>query len=511
MPAPIEREPARRARVLTRAAGWIGLGLAGSVLLTVAGTRLGGGTVTWWLHPRLFANSELDRVLFYVGMAGLVVGWLGLGRVARAPAFTPSQLTVVAIIWCLPLVLGVPLFSRDIYSYIAQGTIAHLGLSPYHYAPAVLGHLGHQHVLDAVDPFWRRTTAPYGPLFLGVISLIVGVTGSHLVLGALLVRGFDLVGLVLLMIFVPRLARRTGSDPTRAMWLAVASPLILLQLVAPAHNDLLMAGVMLAGVTLAVEGRPLHGVFLCTVAATVKLPALAAVLFVAVTWARSQEGARSRLICVGQAAVAALATAAAVTLVTGFGIGWISTALFSTPARVRLAITPATDISWTAAKLLNALGAHASFNGIESVLRPVGFAISVIVGLAFLVRSRKKTMPHYLGLALIVFALGGPALWPWYLSWGLVLVAADGTRLQDSRLVMAGIVVGSFLVGPGGVLLLSRGSSPVVVCAWIAVAAAAWAEWRRGERGTRGGSGLGEELGEGLHAGSARVAEPVTR
>jgi hypothetical protein len=496
--------------VLSRAPGWVGLGLAGSVLLSLAGARLGGGTVTWWFHPRILSGNA-NRVLFYVGMAGLALGWLGLGRVARERSCTPSQLALVAIIWCLPLAVGVPLFSRDVYSYLAQGTIAHLGLSPYHYAPAVLGRFGHQHVLDAVDPFWRRTTAPYGPLFLGVISLIVGLTGSHLVLGALFVRGFDLVGLVLLMIFIPRLARRTGADPTRAMWLAVASPLILLQLVAPAHNDLLMAGVMLAGVTLAVEERPLLGIFVCTLAAAVKLPALAAALFIGVTWVRGQEDARARLICAVQAAVVALATAAAVTLVTGFGIGWISSALFSTPARVRLAITPATDISWTAAKLLSGLGVHASFNGIESVLRPIGFAISVIVGLALLTRSRGKAMPHYLGLALIVFALGGPALWPWYLSWGLVLIAADGTRLQSSSLVVAGILVGSFLVGPGGVLLLSRGSSPIVVCVWIALAIWVWTMWRRRERSTTGGTDLGDELGDSLGARGSRLAEPVTR
>jgi hypothetical protein len=466
--------------LLRIAPGWVLLGLAGSVLLTLVGPSVGGGSVVWWFHPWLFSVKATDRAIFYVGVAGLVVAWLGIGRSARAPT-SPRQVSLVAALWSLPLAIGVPLFSRDLYSYLAQGTVAHLGLSPYHAAPEVLARLGHQHVLQAVDPFWRHATAPYGPLFLGVISLIVGVTGSHLVAGALLVRAFDLVGLVLLAIFVPRVARRVGADPARAVWLAVASPVILLQLVAPAHNDLLMAGTTVAGVALAIDGRPLLGVVVCALAATIKLPALAAVLFIATGWIRTEQTPSGRLRAAASATAAAVATLAAVTLITGFGPGWVSTALFSTPARVKLAITPATDFSWTIAKLLGDVGVTVSFTGLQSVLRSVAFAASVIVALWLLSRTRLATVPFYLGLALIAFALGGPAVWPWYLTWGLVLLAATRPA-QDSRLLVAGVVVASLLVKPGGILALPLGSSPFVVCAWLALIALLWHRWRRRPR-----------------------------
>jgi alpha-1,6-mannosyltransferase len=379
---------------------------------------------------------------------------------------------------------------------VAQATIAHLGLNPYHYAPVELGRLGHQHVLQGVDPFWSHQTAPYGPLFLGVASLIVGLTGSHLVAGAVLVRLFDLIGLVLLAAFVPRLARRVGGDPARASWLAVASPLILLQLVSPGHNDLLMAGVMVVGVTLALEGRPLLGIAVCALAATIKLPALAAAVFVAVAWIRAQEDWRERVIKAAEAAGATVATLAVVTLITGFGLGWISTSLFSTPARVRLAITPATDISYTLAKLLNDAGATVHFSDIEPVLRAILFALLAIVALAMLARTRWRTLVPCLGVTLAAFAIAGPALWPWYLCWGLVVLAA-WPPAQRSRVVLAVVVVGSFLVQPDGILLLSRGSSPVIVAIWVAIAALAWLAWRRRLRVIRT-----SELSEGL--GSAR-------
>ncbi len=112
-------------------------------------------------------------------MIALTVAWLGLGRRAQVDVLRPRTLWIVGALWALPLFLAAPVFSRDVYSYLAQGTILHLGHNPYHDQPVILGQLGHQHVLAAVDPFWQHTTAPYGPLFLELVSWIVGATGSH--------------------------------------------------------------------------------------------------------------------------------------------------------------------------------------------------------------------------------------------------------------------------------------------------------------------------------------------
>jgi hypothetical protein len=459
------------------------LGLAASVLVTLTGSRLADRRFPHWWFRLVINPIEVERVLFYAGMAALVVAWLGLARYARAGRWRPAWIAGVAFAWCVPLLAGPPLFSHDLYSYLAQGTVAHLGLSPYHYAPAVLSGLGHGHLLQPVDPFWRHATAPYGPLFLGVISLIAGITGSHVFAGVVVVRLFNLIGLVLLAVFVPRLARRLGGDPARAMWLAVASPLILLALVAPGHNDLLMAGLMVAGVVLALDGRPVLGIVVCALAATIKLPAAAAALFIAVVWIRTGESQRVMVERAAAAVAAAVATAAAVTLVTGFGLGWISTSLFSTPGRVRLAITPATDISYTIAKIVGDAGA---FGSLESVLRVVLFVASALVGLALLGRARWRTLAPCLGLTLAAFTLGGPALWPWYLAWGLVLLAA-WPPAQGSPVLIAVIIVASFLVKPDGILLLSRGSSPVVAAIWLAIVVLAWFLWKRRGRVSRGG------------------------
>src|ERR1019366_5424833 len=188
-------------------------------------------------------------------------------------------------------------------------------------------------------------------------------------------------------------------------------------------------------------------------AATIKLPAAAAAIFIAVAWVRAQISAPAKVAGAAKAAAAAIAPAAIVTVITGFGLSWISTALFSTPARVRLAITPATDISWTIARLLNDAGLAVSFTGLESVLRAVAFGASVIVGLALLLKARRETTARYLGAALVVFALCGPAVWPGYLSWGFVLLAASAPA-QASRVTVGAVLIASFLVKPNGIVAL---------------------------------------------------------
>lgn len=465
----------------THSWGWGLLGLAGSLLLTAASPRLlSGGAVTWWFDLRLAPGQSANLVAFYAGMVTLSVAWLGLGRLTRSGGAAPTQLRAIGALWCLPLVLAPALFSRDLYSYLAQGTIVHLGLSPYHYAPAVLGHLGRAPLLQAVSPFWRHTTAPYGPLFLSLVSLIVSVSGSNLIAGVLLARLLELGGIALLALYVPRLARILGANPSRAIWLAILNPLVLLELVAAGHNDALMAGLMVAGVTLALEGRPLLGVGLCAAAATIKLPALAGAVFIAVAWARTLPTRSDRRRAVAQAGLLTITVAAAVSVASTLGWRWISTGLFSTPGRVALAITPATAVGATVASLLHDVGIGVSARGLESTLGVVAFGITAALGLALLWRVRLQSLVHDLGLLLLAAALGGPAAWPWYFSWGLVLLAC-GPAAQRSRAIPVLLVASVFLVKPGGVLALALGTAPAFVIGYI-VAGVAW--YRHHRRGT---------------------------
>lgn len=478
----------RRWSVDVAVLAWTALGVLGSVLIMVTGGRLVRGHERWWLNPHLPVSGSQNELILYCGMVALAVAWLGLGRRARSDLIAPRALWLVAALWSLPLLLAAPVFSRDVFSYFGQGTILHLGLNPYHDPPTILGQVGHTRVLNAIDPFWQHTTAPYGPLFLDVVSLIAGLVGSAVVLGAQLVKLLGLVGLALLAVFVPRLARAHGTDATRATWLATLNPLLLLALVLPGHNDLLMVGLMVAGVTLAAEGRPLVGIALCALAATIKIPALAAVIFVAVTWARSGAAgetlSRSEVTKrLGQCVGVALGVFVVVSLVTGVGVSWVTSTLFSAPAKVHLAITPATGLAYTVFSLLHDLGVNSSFTSLQSGFRIATGVISILVALELLRRARRPTMTLCLGWALVAFAWGGPAAWPWYFVWALALLAATPSSRQRLLSMVGFMIAGAFVVKPDGILVFSLQSSPYVMAFYAVVVVAAWYLWRRSRAG----------------------------
>ncbi len=457
---------------------WASLGLAGS-LLTALASPAAIPDMSWWYAPSAPGGRGTAIAAVYVGMALLGAAWLALGRFAAGE--DTGWLVAIAVVWLAPLALGPALSSGDVYSYLAQGTILHLGHNPYNTPPAALANLGEAHVLSAVSPFWRHTTSPYGPLFLGLTSVIVAVTGSHLTAGILIVRAFELVGVALLVVHVPKLARALGADPGRATWLAVMSPLLVFELVGAAHNDVLMIGLLVAGVSVALRGRPLLGVAICALGSTVKLPALAGALFIAVAWARAEPDRAARAKFLLQSALAALGVLAAVSIVTRLGFSWLTTGVFSTPAKVHLAITPSTAAGWTVAGLLRDAGVAIGHRTVASWFGVLTLAITAAVAVVLLWRVRIPKVAPYLGVLLLVAAAGGPAMWPWYFTWGLVLLAGC-PGFQRSVALATGAALAVFLIKPSGILILPVESSPAVLAAYALLGWVAWRSYRNAAR-----------------------------
>jgi hypothetical protein len=172
-------------------------------------------------------------------------------------------------------------------------------------------------------------------------------------------------------------------------------------------------------------------------------------------------------------------------VLSGLGASWLTTSVFSTPAKVHLAITPATALGWTAASLLRDIGIGANTRGVEDALGVASAALVAAGALALLWRVRVRTLVPYLGTVLLLAAAGGPAAWPWYLTWGLVLVAGVG-GVQRSLAVPLAIVASVFLVKADGVLALPLQSAPFVLGAYAVIAFLAWRAWGRPSAGGRG-------------------------
>jgi hypothetical protein len=340
-------------------------------------------------------------------------------------------------LWAVPLLCAPPLFSRDVYAYAAQGDVFAHGLDPYGAGPAALP----SEWLGSISPTWWHSPAPYGPLFLVLARAVVGLSGGHLVVAVLLFRLVALAGVVLVAVYLPRLARACGADVRTATWLGLGSPLLLAHLVSGAHNDALMLGLLVAGLAYAAERHGIAAAALVGLAAAVKAPAALALPFVAVlAFPKAWRGLAVT------AAVAAVPFAA-VTAASGLGLGW-----------VQALRTPGDSVQWTSLPTGLGLAAGWVLGAREpalTVARTVGtlVALAVVAVLWWRVRGRAddpRAVVAACGWSLAAVVLLAPAFHPWYALWALVPLAASTVDLRALRGLAVTAVALSFLVLPDG-------------------------------------------------------------
>ncbi|MGI5441473.1 polyprenol phosphomannose-dependent alpha 1,6 mannosyltransferase MptB [Streptomyces shenzhenensis] len=443
------------------------LGLAGTAFLALGGESAGALPVQELLTPAS-ARAALGLVGVYFGVVLLIAAWALLGRVVRGPEPpSPRALLLVLVVWASPLLLAPPLFSRDVYSYLAQGAMVDAHMDVYAYGPAQLG----GPLADEVAPVWQNTAAPYGPAFLAVASALSGLTSGELPAGLVGMRLVALLGVALMAAALPRLARHSGADPAAALWLGALNPLVLLHLVAGAHNDAIMLGLLGAGLVAALGRWPAVGAVLVTLAALVKAPAALGLLAVVVLQARA---GRSPLRAVLTTAAAAGATTVVATAVAGTGYGWIGAL-----------DTPVSSHNWALTSLLGrATGALLTHLGSDlaplavPVWHALGLAATAVAVLFIWLRLRPRPV-YALGLSLAAVAAFGPAIRPWYALWGLFLIAAAAPSTSVRHRVAAVTAALALAVLPSGapadtgqLLLAVSGGVLGVVVLWQAHQAA---------------------------------------
>ena len=195
----------------------------------------------------------------------------------------------------------------------------------------------------SIATVWQHTASPYGPLFVSLSHLGAAVGGASLVGQILVFRALELVGVALMMVSLPPLARRFGNDPGIALWLGVLSPLALFSFVSSGHNDALMVGLMLAGLALGTGGWLRWGVALCALAATIKLPAAAGIVFlVADRCTRDDRAGRWRVIA--ESAAITVLVVVAVTVGAGLGWTWLGPTALHVPTELKVLITPLVSV-----------------------------------------------------------------------------------------------------------------------------------------------------------------------
>ncbi|MBS4730278.1 alpha-(1-_6)-mannopyranosyltransferase A [Mycobacterium sp. SM1] len=406
-------------------------GCLGAVLITAGG--LGAGSTKphdpllesihlSWL--RFGHGLVLSSILLWLGVALMLLAWLSLGRRVIAGRIGEYATVATTGFWLAPLLLSVPVFSRDTYSYLAQGALLRDGLDPYVVAPVD----NPNQLLDNVSPIWTITTAPYGPAFILVARLVTTVCGNHVIAGTMLLRLCMLPGMALLMWATLRMARYLGADGPTALWICALNPLVIIHLVGGVHNEMLMVGLLAAGIALTFAGRHLSGVTLVAVAAAVKATAGIALPFLVWVWThhlRERRGYRPP-----RAFTAATTTSTAIFVVVfaalsalaGVGLGWLTALAGSVKIINWLTVPTAT------ANVLHAVGRWlfpVNFYAVLHVTRIAGIAI-IAVSLPLLWwRFRHSDRAALTGIAwsMLIVVLFVPAALPWYYSWPLAVVA----------------------------------------------------------------------------------------
>lgn len=377
--------------------------------------------------------------LFYAGMIVLVRSWLRLRRQVLAQGLAAGIVVVIAVIWALPFMVGPPLGSRDVYAYGAQGRLAAEGIDVFAEGPSALGD---NPVLDAVDPIYLDAPVVYGPVFVALSSALAERTGDGLVASVLAYRLIAVLGLTVAAVAVWDLARSMGRNIADAMVLTVANPLVLLHLVSGAHNEALMLAFLMTGLALGTRPRFRHlGIVLCAFAATIKVPAVLGAAFLAWPWIVAAVDWRNR---VGRLALAAAEIMAVITLATRstpWGWGWVDALIDASPVNAYLSVT---RLIGGAVHLLTGFEAAS----VLTVARVAGVVVSALIVLALLLNRRQSGLVG-LAWALLLIAVLHPTTQPWYLTWGLLLMAA-ATAGERNRWLVTGCAAAAFVVLPVG-------------------------------------------------------------
>ncbi|VDR40349.1 carotene biosynthesis associated membrane protein [Tsukamurella paurometabola] len=499
--------------------GALGVGSFPVVQNPIAGRRLIG---------LMFRMQSTALTVTMVGTAMLMIAWVLLRRYtigylnpnAHAEPAPPRRLTRrgfdrILALWVLPFLFAPPMFSKDVYSYLAQSEITARGLDPYKIGPAAA--LGIDHVFTrSVPNIWRDTPAPYGPLFLYLGRGITWLTGENVVAGVVLHRVLALAGVAMIVWALPRLARRCGVNEVAALWLGAANPLVIFHLIAGIHNEALMLGMMLVGMEWALRaidsGHPFldgftptrtgglltAGAAMIALSGLIKITSVLALGFIGMALARRLGGSfpniggrlrdwRTALAewrpNAGRTLVA-LATSAgflvvvlvivvvAVCQTTGLGYGWLDAGTLGTANKVRswLSIPTVLGLGTGQVGVLLGLGDHTT--AILAITRPIAAALAAVIVLRMLIATLSGRIHPVgsLGISMAALVLLFPVVQPWYLLWAIVPLAAwataPGFRLAA---VIVSSVISVMLMPNGGEIepyvIAKAGMSTVVIVA----------------------------------------------
>jgi alpha-1,6-mannosyltransferase len=370
------------------------------------------------------------------GAHGVDLGYGGVGVIFAAMFFcylaavtASRQLSARVVLVCVLaleaiVLLGPPLISTDVFSYIAYGRLGSLyHINPYLYGPSA-------NPLDPIYPLigeqWVHTPTAYGPLFTAISYLL---TPLDVATGVLAYRAIATVSALVVIGATWQAAKLREADRVKALILVGCNPILLVYGVAGGHNDLLMMALIAIAVLALLYRQERTGALMIVLATAVKITAA---LLAPFALAREGAGAgadatRRRRTLLG--AMVLLSAAVAGLTVAMFGTGPLHL-----PGTLQT-IQRQGGVHSVPGLLLTVLQARALLGPLGIVLDIV--AVAAIARLLLRVWRGEMDWIAAAGWATVVLLLCTELLLPWYVAWLLPLAAIA----RDRRLVAASLML----------------------------------------------------------------------
>jgi hypothetical protein len=260
-------------------------------------------------HLTLASATICLWVSALAGGLGLAAALVAVRRGARPPlrALLIAAAAIVAVLVVLP-----PAGSTDSLDYMAFGRMVVLGHSPYVMVPWDLAHL-HDAVGRSIPWEWGRNPSSYGPAATVEQYVAARLGGTSVARIVFWLKLGNAVAFGIVAFAADRLLRSDPAARLRAHLLWTVNPLLIWQLIAAAHLDVLAAAAGLLGLLVAAGwpampapgterlGRVLAGGALVGMAADIKITF---VLFgLGLAWAFRRSPAACAVAAVGMLGV----------------------------------------------------------------------------------------------------------------------------------------------------------------------------------------------------------------
>jgi len=250
--------PARSAADMTRVLVRLAVaGIAGSILIMIVVSlardswmyppMARSGAAPPWDLRSLHVSAGVATVALWVavlaGAGGVVAGLLAVQRGARPGV---RALLIAAAIAVAALTVLPPAGSTDVFDYAAYGRIMALGHSPYLMTPHSL-RVAHNAFARSVPFTWEHVVSVYGPLATVEQFLAAKLGGLSAARVVFWLKLWNAIAFGAVAFVADRLLRSDPARRLRAHLLWTINPLLLWDIIAAGHLDVLAAAAGLLG------------------------------------------------------------------------------------------------------------------------------------------------------------------------------------------------------------------------------------------------------------------------